>query len=248
MQALPTKDRVFAQRNGLDVKMNNFVARLSDADLLSRLTNFEDHFVERKTSGDHAADWLKTIVAFANSMPIGYPAVLFIGVRDDGTPEGNINLDGLQKKLAQKMTLAYPPIYFMTKVLSSAGKQFLAVLVPGSSARPHFAGPSYVRKGSTTSDANEDQFEELVTSRQSKARELLQWVDKVVSVDFMRTEAVELMGAVSRSAELVIIGCNAFYATLRSQQGGGADSIPLRRIEISFDNPKNRLKLEVYPV
>jgi hypothetical protein len=70
----------------------------------------------------------------------------------------------------------------------------------------------------------------------------------VVSVDFMRTEAIELMGAVSRSDEPVVIGCNPFYATFRSQPGGGMDSIPLRRIEISFDNPKNRLKLEVYPV
>jgi hypothetical protein len=50
----------------------------------------------------------------------------------------------------------------MTKVLWSAGKQFLAVLVPGSSARPHSAGPSYVRKGSTTIVATENQVEELV--------------------------------------------------------------------------------------
>jgi schlafen family protein len=228
--------------------MDNFVPNLSDADLISRLTNFEDHFVERKTSGDHA-DWLKTVVAFANSTPVGYPAVLFIGVRDkDGIPEGNINLDSLQKTFAHKMTLAYPPIYFLTKVLSLADRQFLAVLVPGSSARPHFAGKSYVRKGSTTVDATADQFEELVASRQSKAGELLKWVGKSVSVDFMRAEAVELMGAVRSSAEPVVIGCNAFYATFRMQSDGGADSIPLRRIEISFDNPKNRLKLEVYPV
>jgi hypothetical protein len=39
---------------------------LSDTDLLLRLTNFEDHFVERKTSGD-SRDWLKTVVGFANS-------------------------------------------------------------------------------------------------------------------------------------------------------------------------------------
>jgi predicted HTH transcriptional regulator len=228
--------------------MDNFVANLSDTDLISRLTNFEDHFVERKTSGDHS-DWLKTVVAFANSTPIGYPAVLFFGVRDDGNPEGHINLDSLQKTFAQRMTLAYPPIYFLTKVLSLAGKQFLAVLVPGSSDRPHFAGPSYVRKGSTTIIATEGQFEELVASRQSKVGELLKWVGKVVSVDFMRTEAAaELMGAVSTTAEPMVIGCNAFYISLRSQSGGGADSIPLRRIEISFDNPKNRLKLEVYPV
>ena len=67
--------------------MDNFVANLSDADLASRLTNFEDHFVERKTSGDQA-DWVKTVVAFANSTPIGYPAVLFIGVKTTGPLKG----------------------------------------------------------------------------------------------------------------------------------------------------------------
>jgi len=226
--------------------MGNFVANLSDTDLISRLTNFEDHFVERKTSGDHS-DWLKTVVAFANSTPIGYPAVLFIGVRDDGNPEGNINLDSLQKTFAQRMTLAYPPIYFRTKVLSLAGKQFLAVLVPGSSARPHFAGLSYVRKGSTTIVASDDHFEELIATRQSKPRELLKWVGRIVSADFMRTEAAEIMGPVSHSAELLVVACNIFFVTYRYQSGSGAESVPLRRVEISFDNPRNRLKLEIYP-
>jgi predicted HTH transcriptional regulator len=66
---------------------------LKDEGLLLRLRNFEDNFVERKTSAD-SKDWLKTVVAFANSTPVGYPAVLFIGVKDDGTPEERtVNLD-----------------------------------------------------------------------------------------------------------------------------------------------------------
>ena|SRR5438093_783295 len=56
---------------------------LSDADLLARVLNFEDSFTERKPSRD-SRDWKKTLVAFANSAPIGFPAVLFIGVRPDG--------------------------------------------------------------------------------------------------------------------------------------------------------------------
>lgn len=65
---------------------------LSDQDLLARLNQFEDQFVERKTANDKS-DWLKTVVAFANSAPVGYPAILFIGVRDNGTLEGDVNLD-----------------------------------------------------------------------------------------------------------------------------------------------------------
>ena len=56
---------------------------MSDADLLARLCNFEDQFVERKTVAD-LNDALKTVVAFANSAPLGMPCVLYIGVRDDG--------------------------------------------------------------------------------------------------------------------------------------------------------------------
>ena len=83
---------------------------ISDHDLLLRLRSFEDAFVERKTSAD-SKDWLKTIVAFANTAPVGYPAVLFIGVKDDGTPEGNqVNLDSLQKTLSEHVAKAYPPI------------------------------------------------------------------------------------------------------------------------------------------
>ena len=56
---------------------------LNEADLLARMRNFEDHLVERKVVKDEK-DWKKTAVAFANSVPVGLPAVLYIGVRDTG--------------------------------------------------------------------------------------------------------------------------------------------------------------------
>ena len=42
--------------------------------------------VGRKTFKDER-DWKKTAVAFANSAPVGLPAVLYIGVRDNGDIE-----------------------------------------------------------------------------------------------------------------------------------------------------------------
>ena len=51
------------------------MVNLNDADLLAVMKNFEDHLVERKTVKDHK-DWKKTAVAFANSVPVGLPAVL----------------------------------------------------------------------------------------------------------------------------------------------------------------------------
>jgi predicted HTH transcriptional regulator len=226
--------------------MSEPTTSLTDADLLSRLTNFEDNFVERKTSGDHK-DWLKTAIAFANSTPIGFPAVLFVGVRDDGNPECGLNLDRLQQTFGSKMQAAYPPVYFATKILGANDRQFLAVIVPGSADRPHFAGPSYVRKGSVTEVASEAQFAELLASRQSKSGEILKWKGKVISADRMRVENVHLMGPVESTAEFEVFDCNPFYVSLKCR-GSGTEAIPLKRIEISFDGPKNRLKLEVYPV
>ena len=84
---------------------------LSDEELLSRLTNFEDQFVERKSAGDFK-DWRKPVVAFANSRPIGFPGVLFIGIKNDGTVEENANLDSLQRKFSEilKTCIQHPTL------------------------------------------------------------------------------------------------------------------------------------------
>jgi predicted HTH transcriptional regulator len=228
--------------------MNNSTVSLTDADLLSRLKYFEDNFVERKTFGD-SKDWLKSVVGFANSTPVGYPAVLFIGVRDDGTPEVGVNLESLQQTFARKMQAAYPPIYFATKILGKDGSQFVAVIVPGSESRPHFAGPSYIRKGNRTETASEQQFDELLASRLSKSGEILKWINKAISIDWMRTENLHQFGPVAGSAEQIVTACNSFYVTLGTNQiGHPGNSIPLRRVEASFDNTQSRLKLEVYPI
>src|SRR5437870_2779131 len=101
----------------------------------------EDNFIERKTVGD-AGDWVKTIVAFANSAPLDRCAVLYIGVRDDGSVENLGNLDSVQKTLRQKLHMVYPPVGYTTRVLTAGSQEFLCVLVPGSPQRPHFAGPA----------------------------------------------------------------------------------------------------------
>ena len=123
------------------------IAEMSDQDLLARMKDFENHFVERKTCGD-SKDWLKTVVAFANSAPVGYPCILYIGVRDRGEIEDRqTDFDSLQKTLNRIMQNAYPRVAYLPKIITDGGKKALAVIVPGSSSRPHFAGPSYVRKG-----------------------------------------------------------------------------------------------------
>src|SRR5882724_9987147 len=100
----------------------NVIVHLSEADLLARMKNFEDHLVERKTVKDEK-DWRKAAAAFANSVPVGLPAILYIGVRNDGdieTPQKD--LDEAQKRFNSQMQRVYPRIAYVPKIISENGK------------------------------------------------------------------------------------------------------------------------------
>jgi len=115
---------------------------LSDAELIARLTQTEDSFVERKSQADKTG-WLKTAVAFANSTPIGLPAVLFIGVDNDGSIEGNVNAERAMQTFSDYVgSHAWPPIFTLPRSLIHDGRTCVAVIIPGSPERPHFAGRS----------------------------------------------------------------------------------------------------------
>jgi hypothetical protein len=68
-------------------------------DLLRRLKDPEDQFTERKLEGVGAREFRKTIVAFANSVPEGQVALLFVGVGHRGAIEGVNNPDSLQETI-----------------------------------------------------------------------------------------------------------------------------------------------------
>jgi hypothetical protein len=227
---------------------DSFVS-LSDDDLLSRLVNFEDNFVERKSSGDKKSDWLKTAVAFANGVPVGYPAVLFLGVKDDGLIEGQANLDSLQKTVSEVLDDAYPPIYYTLKVVSKESKQCLAVIVPGSLLRPHFAGRSFVRVGSQNKQASEAQFAELIAQRNSKAHEILKWRGRQVSVQVPHTGSKfppYFSAGVGAELPAIVKECNQFFVRLqliRNISDTPMLSYPLNFVEISYDDQKDCLKI-----
>jgi predicted HTH transcriptional regulator len=214
---------------------------INDRDLLLRLHTPEDAFVERKTFGD-SKDWLKTVVAFANSTPVGYPALLFIGVRDDGTPEGrSVGLDPLQKTLSEQVAKAYPPVYYLTHILDVNGSQVLAVIIPGSSERPHFAGPSYMRDGSKSVVASKEQFDRLIATRNSKTYHILEWKEKtIVKANIRRGEQRP-----SSSGSATVADCNQFWVTLK--MGDDLFALPLERLELSFDYNQKTLVLIEHP-
>ena len=91
------------------------------------------------------------------------PCVLYIGARDNGDIEKpQVDLDEVQRRFNAKLENAFPRIPYVPKIISVEGLQVLAVIVPGSQLRPHFAGPSYVRRGSESIVASEEHFSELI--------------------------------------------------------------------------------------
>ncbi len=158
---------------------------MDDARLIQKLAQSEDGWVERKESLDDG-EVRRTIVAFANSLPEGSePAILFLGASNNGRHPGLSDADGLQKKVRpQAENHSYPAITIQMKVFSveveGKGKEILAVIVPPSPNKPHFAGVAYMRKGSETFRASDVAFKELIASQNEKARRLLQWKDRRV--------------------------------------------------------------------
>jgi predicted HTH transcriptional regulator len=215
--------------------MNGF----SDQELLIRLSNFEDQFVERKSSRNPKG-WLQTIVAFANSSPIGYPGVLFIGVTDNGVPESQTNLESLQKTVGEIASAAYPPIYILPRIADVNGIQVLAVIVPGSENRPHFAAKAFIREGTQTKEASEEQFRSLIAQRNSAAYEIQKWIGKGIS--FYMTERYG--DETHHGTGFTVIDCNQFYVTL--QYGTNSpQSFPLSRVGLTFDHNRHRLGIMV---
>jgi hypothetical protein len=224
---------------------------LTDEGILARLTAVEDGTVERKTSSD-SRDWIKAAVAFSNSLENDQPGVLFIGVYDDGRIEDGKtqNFEKLQKLVSGELSNIYPPIYPTILVREKEGKKFMVAIIYGSSNPPHFAGKSYRRDGTNTVPASEEHIEQFIARRSSKISEMLKWKGKDITLTVFRPEIEwQKYGPVAGEFPATLVGCSQFCVTLKYFGAGQnlTNSFPLRRVEISFDNPKNRLGLEVYP-
>lgn len=128
----------------------------TDADIMSRLTAVEDATVERKTLND-IRDCVEAVCGFSNSLPSGGVAIVYYGVRDDGSVENNpaSSFESFQKKVAKAISNIYPPVCPQLLVREKDGKHFLAIVVLASENRPHFVGKSFIRKGTETVEASE---------------------------------------------------------------------------------------------
>jgi hypothetical protein len=160
---------------------------IDTASLMVRLNQSEDPWTERKESFDER-EVRKTLVAFANSVRDGEVAVLFLGARNDGNHPGLLDADDTQKKVAGIANRCYPPVQYQTEVFyTKVGKkqvEILAVKIPFSVSRPHFAGTAYIRKGSESIECPREIFQELIASQNDKARRILQYKEKPVTIRF----------------------------------------------------------------
>jgi hypothetical protein len=209
--------------------------RLDDGDIERLRKSTEDHFVERKSFGDWRKDSVKTLVAFANSLPIGRPGFFFIGVKDNGEVEAREhNLDQIQRTLAAQLQPVYPRLTYTVKGLREGERNYLVVIIHGSAQRPHFSGPSFVREGSQTKEASDAQYRALIAERSSRVYEMRKWIGREVSYAILGGNTLT-MG---------LVDCNEFFFTFREASGRVA-SLPIERVQLSHDHDANRLKLVV---
>ena len=223
---------------------------LNDEDLLARLSNFEDPFVERKVHSD-IKDVLKTAVAFANSLPAGMPGVLYMPVKNDGTIQDGFDLDDLQKKISSQINKAYPAIQYLQKIIRRGSQQVVAVLVWGSEMRPHFAGPAYVRRGSQSVAATEQLYRELLLSQDDKRRFLIDNREVTWTVEHLNKEPGASRPlfdtrAVSTS-ERTIEEVTAFFVRFKVLASGIYFTEMLQDVHISYDDKRRRYRAVIWP-
>lgn len=221
------------------------VPYMPNDELISRLKNEEDNFVERKPANPKRGDIRKTVVAFANSLSEGRTGVLFIGVRDDGRIEGVPNPDKLQKTVREVCEQeCYPPVQFSTEVLSTPGGAVLAVIILESSNKPHFSGPAFVRRGSESVAASQEVFDELIYSRNSKCAAILKLKGQIVTVISLQHKlgkAKHIPNTGYReSAECRVEAANAHTVRLKVLAPDRMVSEPLDHVIVSYDEDRHR--------
>jgi Schlafen, AlbA_2 len=188
---------------------------MTDDEIKKRLADLEDGWTERKLQSIGGDDVRKALVAFASSVPDNEEAILFIGIADDGTPIGVDDPDQMQKKVKRWADWCYPPIRHTSRAIESNGKRIVAVIVQPDHNRPHFAGPAYVRIGSESPKANDRLFGELIASRMSKGRALLEAMRKseVVSVVLWQFGNRSIINC-------KVIECTPHLAVFQPESGG----------------------------
>lgn len=223
---------------------------VNQTELRRRLTDQEDNFVERKLQRITGAEIRQTATAFANTLAADESAILFVGVADDGTPMGVDDTDAIQKRIEKACrTGCYPPIDYKAQVIDDGSLNFVAVIFAPSKKKPHFSGAAYVRRGSQSVKANEEQFDQLIASRNEKCGRIQQLGSTTLTVI-----AYKKLGDTRRMADRAYRECreckvsevDAHHVRLYDIGLSEYFSEPLGNVEISRDEKRHRPMLIVH--
>jgi hypothetical protein len=204
-------------------------------DVLKRLKNPEDRFVERKPEGVSSEDIRKTLVAFANSVEDGEAGLLFLGVSDDGKVTGVSDTDKLQKRIGDLAeNHCYPPIKVNSQVIVEDEKHIVGVIVPSSRNKPHFSGQAYVRVGSESRRASEEMFTALITSRTDQGRLLLKYREDGIEVVVQRIAHWNPQNETFRTI-CRIVEVNPYYAEFQQVPAGERFSLEINCLSVRWE-------------
>src|SRR2546427_257682 len=130
----------------------------------------------------------------------------------------------------------YPELPVIPRTLRKDGKEFLAVVVPLSEARPHFARPAFKRQGAKTIPALQQEIDEWIAHRNSKVRFILERKGEIVLVQQRRS--ANILPAGSLNGEHTVLDCNSHFVTLQKTGTGGVFTHPLSTIELKMNDRK----------
>jgi len=186
-----------------------------------RMKNPEDGLTERKPEGAGSSDFKETIVAFSNSVPEGALGVLFVGVANSGEVLGCGGVESLEKSIARICENdCYPPITIRFECRAmDEGKPVLAVIVPHSTRRPHFAGHAFQRVGSQNRKADEPLYAEFIAARSTVGAKILANKGNVVQIKTVGKKLgnpAPLPPNYSEGGKFVIRDCDTHTVTLEN--------------------------------
>jgi predicted HTH transcriptional regulator len=217
-------------------------------EILQLLTSPEGPLVERKSKGIKPNEIRQSVVAFANSLNAGEEAVIFVGVRNDGEVQGlsDAEADARQKDIREACEReCYPPVKYRIELLQEH-KNVLAIIIPASEKRPHFAGPAYIRRGSESVAASQEMLQELIDSRTSKVAELLRYKRELTVVTVlaighrMFSDQRTSNQKYRENGECHVVDCNSHFVRLARLHDGLRISRALERVQVSYDEVKWR--------
>lgn len=155
---------------------------------------------------------------------------------------------------AKKPRSLSPNSVEVSTIYEKDGQYCVKVEIEYSGNTPHFGGPAWVRRGSSTVEASEEVFQRLIELRLDLVRELSEWINKAVTVHgdsssvppdresnrFGMGQFFSHRWGWKDEAKLIFV--NRFWVTLEDSEAK-KKSEPLEKLALSYDDEAQRLKI-----